>query len=118
MKQEVDLIYRKRPRILTAICIKGITWSLLNFVFVFSPFIRRISDIAPAVYGIIIAMQFISFIGIWHMKKWGVHLFIVSFFSQLLFALSVDDVSIVGIVLRGIYLIFFLFYYRRMEDEL
>src|ERR1041385_1199907 len=70
----------KRPVILTIICVIGILWSLFNFIVVFSPFVRKVSEWSPAVFGIIVAIQFISFIGIWSMKRWGVHLYIVSFF--------------------------------------
>jgi uncharacterized membrane protein (DUF2068 family) len=111
-------IVRKRPVILTIICILGILWSLINFIFVFSPFIRKISEVAPAIYGIIVAVQFISFIGIWHMKRWGVHLFISSFFAKTIFSMMIDDVSYVGIVLSTIFIIFFLIFYKRMADEL
>ncbi|MBI4932187.1 MAG: hypothetical protein HY841_15620 [Bacteroidetes bacterium] len=111
-------IVRKRPIILTIICIIGILWSLLNFIFVFSPFIKKISDWAPAIYGIIVAIQFISFIGIWHMKRWGVHLFISAFFAKIIFSILIDDVSYMGIVLSVIFTIFFLVYYRRMDEEL
>lgn len=108
----------KRPVILTIICILGILWSLLNFIFVFSPFIRKISEVAPAIYGIIVALEFISFIGIWHMKRWGVYLFISSFFAKTIFSLMIDDLSYVGIGLSFIFIIFFLVFYRRMSEEL
>ena len=111
-------IVRKRPVILSIICIMGILWSLVNFIMVFSPFIKKISDWAPAIYGIIVAVQFISFIGVWHMKRWGVHLFISAFFVKLIFSFLVDDVSYVGIILSVIFTIFFLIFYRRMDGEL
>ena len=111
-------IVRKRPVILTIICVIGILWSLLNFIFIFSPFIRKISEVAPAIYGIIVAVQFISFIGTWHMKRWGIHLYIAAFFSKIIFSMMIDDVSYVGIVLSVIFTVFFLIFYRRMDDEL
>lgn len=107
-----------RPVILTVICIVGILWSLMNFIFVFSPFIKKISDWAPAIYGIIVALQFISFIGIWHMKRWGVTLCISAFFTKIIFSILVDDINYVGIILSVIFTVFFLVFYRRMEDEL
>src|SRR5687768_3471521 len=107
-----------RPVILTILCIVGILWSLMNFFFVFSPFIKKIGDWAPAIYGIIVALQFISFIGIWHMKRWGVLLFISSFFAKTVFAIVVEDVSYVGITLSAVFIIFFLIFYRRMAEEL
>lgn len=107
-----------RPVLLTILCIVGILWSLMNFFFVFSPFIKKISDWAPAIYGIIIALQFISFIGTWHMKRWGVMLFIASFFAKTIFSILVEDVSYVGIALAAVFTVFFLIFYRRMAEEL
>jgi len=114
-------IIRKRPVILTIICIMGILWSLLNFIFVFSPFIKKISDWTPAIYGIIVAVQFISFIGVWHLKRWGVHLYIIAFFAKQIFTIIIGDLgtmAIVGIVLSVIFLLSFFIFYRRMDEEL
>ncbi len=108
----------KRPLILTIICIVGILWSLLNFIFVFSPFIKKISDWAPAIYGIIVAIQFISFIGIWHMKKWGVSLCISAFFTKIIFSIFVNDISYVGMGLSAVFTVFFLIFYGKMDEEL
>src|SRR3990172_9837020 len=99
-------IVRKRPVILTIICIIGILWSLGNFISVFSPFIKKISDWTPAIYGIIVALQFISFIGVWYMKRWGAMLFISSFFAKLIFSIFTDDVSYVGISLGVVFTVF------------
>ena len=111
-------VFRKRPVVLTVISIIGILWSLVNFIFVFSPFIKKISDWAPAVYGIIVAVQFIAFIGSWHMKRWGVLLFFSAFFAKLIFSIMVNDISYVGIGLSVIITIFFLIFYNRMDEEL
>ena len=111
-------IIRKRPVILTIICITGIMWSLLDFIFIFSPFIKKISDWAPAIYGIIVAVQFISFVGIWHMKRWGVVLYISAFFTKMIFSIFVDDVNYIEIVLSIAFTVFFLIFYKRMDEEL
>jgi hypothetical protein len=108
----------KRPVIITIICIIGLLGSLGGFIFVFSPFIRKIGDWIPAIYGIIIAVKFISFIGVWHMKKWGVHLFLFSFFSDVVFGILIDNVSYIGIFFGLLYITFFLIFYRRMAEEL
>ena len=108
----------KRPVILTITCIVGISWSLANFIYVFSPFIKKISDWAPAIYGIIVALQFISFIGIWHMKRWGVTLCISAFFTKIIFSIFVNDVSYIGIGLSVVLTVFFLIFYLRMDNEL
>jgi hypothetical protein len=108
----------KRPVILTIVCIVGILWSLVNFIYVFSPFIKKIGDWTPAIYGIIVAVQFISFIGVWNMKRWGVMLCISAFFAKIIFSISVDDKSYIGMGLSLVFTVFFLIFYRRMGDEL
>lgn len=108
----------KRPVLITVLCIIGLLWSLGSFVSVFSPFIKKISDWAPAVYGIMVALQFISFIGIWYMKRWGVLVFIISFFLKMIFSIQVDDVSYIATPLGAVLIILFLFYYKRMGKEL
>lgn len=108
----------KRPVILTIICILGILGSLVGFIYVFSPYVRKIGDWVPAIYGIIIAIKFISLVGVWHMKKWGVHLFLCSFFSDIIFAMLSSGINYFALVFSIIFIIFFLIYYRRMDDEL
>ena|ERR1035437_4768341 len=111
-------VIRKRPVILSIFCMIGILWSLGNFVFVFSPTIKKISDWAPAIYGTMVAMQFISFIGIWHMKRWGVMFCISVFFAKIIFSFFVNDISYVGIGFSVVFTVFFLIFYRRMDEEL
>src|ERR1035437_980034 len=111
-------IVRKRHVILTIICIIGILWSLGSFVFVFSPTIKKISDWAPAIYGTMVALQFISFIGIWHMKRWGVMICISAFFAKIIFSVVVKDIAYVEIGLSVVFTVFFLIFYRKMDDEL
>lgn len=112
------MIIAKRPVIITVLAITGILWSLLNFVFVFSPFIKKINDWAPAVYGLLVALQFIAFIGIWHMKRWGVLMFIITIFGKLTFSIIHNDVSYASLTLSIIILIFLLIFYKRMIKEL
>jgi len=111
-------LLEKRNILLTITCIVGILWSLMNFIFVFSPFIKKISDWAPAIYGIIVAIQFISFIGVWHMKRWGVLLCIAAFTVKIIFSIFVNDISYVGIGLATAIIICLLFFYNKMDDEL
>lgn len=109
---------RKRPGILTAICIIGYIWIVVTFPGMFSPAVKKTGAWYPALYGIFVAMNFISFIGIWHMKRWGVNLFIATFFLKQVVNILADDVSYVGIGLSVIFIIIFLFFYRRMDVNL
>ena len=108
----------KRPVIITIACIFGIIGSLVAFIFVFSPFVRKIGDWAPAIYGLIIALKFISFIGVWHMKKWGVLLFFATFISDIVFALLAAEINYIGLSFSLFYTVFFLIFYRRMDEDL
>jgi len=111
-------VVRKRHVILTIVCIIGILWSLSSFVFVFSPTIKKIIDWTPAIYGIIVAMQFISFIGVWHMKRWGVMICIIAFFAKIIFSVVVNNISYVEIGFAAAFTICLLIFYRQMDDEL
>ena len=73
---------RKRPVIITLVCIAGFSWILISIPGVFSPTVKKLGDIYPAVFGSLIASAFISLVGIWYMKKWGLHLYIFTFFIR------------------------------------
>ena len=109
---------KKRPGILTAICIIGYIWIVVTFPGMFSPDVKKTGAWYPALYGIFVAMNFISFIGIWHMKRWGVNLFISTFFIKLVTNILVDDVNVIGVALSVLFIIPFLIYYRRMDVNL
>lgn len=109
---------RKRPVLLTIICIIGYIWVVFSFISVFSPGVKKLGDWYPALFGLVVALTFISFIGIWHMKRWGVNIFIATFFFKQILHVLTDNVSYVGIALSAIFIIFFLVYYRKMDVNL
>ena len=88
---------QKRPFVLTIICILGFSWIVVSFPAVFSPSIKKLGDWYPALFGLIVAESFISFIGVWHQKRWGVTLFTTTFIVKEMVLLLIDDVSYVGI---------------------
>ena len=111
----------QRPKFLSAICIIGYLWMLVAFVFVFSPSVKRLGDFYPALFGIITACTFIAFVGVWHMKKWGVQLFIVSFFIKETLHLSIDQFGLmpkIGVLLSILFIVVFLFQYKKMDGNL
>ena len=109
---------KKRPAFLTAICISGYIWIVFSFIAVFSPEVKKLGDWYPALFGLVVALSFISYIGVWHMKQWGVNIFIATFFFKQVLHVLTDNISYVGIVVSVIYIIFFLIYYRRMDVNL
>lgn len=111
----------KRPVILSIICIIGFLWILFTFPGVFSPSIKKLGVFMPAVYGLIIAATFISFIGTWHMKRWGPELYVISVVAKVLFFVFTHTfglTSILGIVFSVWFIATFAFFYRRMDANL
>ena len=108
----------KRPTLLTIICILGFSWVVLGFPEVFSPSIKKLGDWYPALFGFIVAASFISFIGVWHMKRWGVQLFIVTFFIKEMVLVLVDEVNYIGIGFSLTLLFFMIFFYNGMDENL
>jgi hypothetical protein len=108
----------KRPRLISIICILGFIWIVFSFPSVFSPSIKKMGDWYPALFGLIVASSFISYIGVWHMKRWGVQLFIITFFIKEILLILVEDLSYVGVAFSLFFLISMLFFYRRMDLNL
>jgi hypothetical protein len=77
----------KRPKIITLICIIGYITTIFTFPQVFSPAIKKLGILMPALYGILVAGNFISCVGVWYYKRWGVQLYIVSAFARVFFFL-------------------------------
>jgi uncharacterized membrane protein (DUF2068 family) len=111
----------KRPIALTSLCVIGYIWVIFSFLGVFSPEIKRIGIFMPAILGLIIAMQFISFIGLWHMKKWGAEFFVISFFAKICFYFLMNKIEtslFLSMGLSMIYIVIVLIYYKKMDRNL
>jgi hypothetical protein len=77
----------KRPRIISLICILAYGNIILAFLKVFSPAVKKLGMLMPAIFGTIVAAHFISCVGIWYLKRWGVQLYLLAFFAKVLFFL-------------------------------
>lgn len=111
----------KRPRIINIICILGYLSVLVAFPQVFSPSIKKLGLMVPALYGILVAAQFISCVGIWYYKQWGVQLYIMTFFAKTLFFMLSDQVGFTfyfGIALSICFTIILMRHYPRMNPNL
>ena len=111
----------KRPRIITIICILGFISVIFTFPAVYSPSVKKIGDFVPALYGFIVACSFISYIGLWHMKQWGVQLFLFIFFVKTLFLILINDTgagTITGIILTAVFGIILIRFYPKMDINL
>jgi len=108
----------KRPRLISTVCIMGFTWIVFSFPGIFAPSLKKMGDWYPALFGILVATSFISYIGLWHMKRWGVQLFTVSFFVKECLLVLIDDVSYPGIAVSIFFIMSMLPYYKRMDVNL
>ena len=111
----------KRPLAITIICVIGYMSVVFTFPQVFSPPVKRLGLFMPAVYGILIAAQFIGCVGLWYYKRWGAELFVMAFFGRVLFQL-LNDTAGPGLVMSAVLnLVFFgilLRHYPRMNTNL
>ncbi|MCU0434066.1 MAG: hypothetical protein MUC87_11475 [Bacteroidia bacterium] len=96
----------------------GFLWVLFTFSGVLSPDVKRAGALYPPLLGLAICMKFIAFIGIWHMKRWGIHLFTYVMITQSLLLFLLNDLSIAGISTGVIMLTIFMTFYRRFDVNL
>ena len=111
----------ERPKIITIISVIAIILVLLAFPMLFIPSIKRMGDFVPMTLGIIITLQFVSVIGIWHMKRWGVQLFIIMFSARVVTFMLLELYGFrffFNIFYSLIFIIFFLMHYREMDKNL
>ncbi len=111
----------KRPLGISIICFFGFSGAFFSLIYVFSPSLKRYHELLPAFVGVFVALRFISFVGIWHMKKWGVELLAVTYFVFLLLGIFLKEVYPInypGLAFSTWFLIHLLFYYRRMDSNL
>jgi hypothetical protein len=88
---------------------------------VFSPGIKKMGVFMPALYGILVALQFISCVGLWYFKQWGVQLFLITFFAKTLFFLTTGQTGFtfyLGLLFSISFIIILLRFYRRMNPNL
>ena len=119
--EQIDMAQVQRPKIITIISVTAIILILLAFPLLFIPSIKRMGDFIPMTIGIIITLQFISVIGIWHMKQWGVQLFITTFTIRVItfMLLEIFDFRFFfNIFYSLVFIIFFLIYYKKMDKNL
>jgi hypothetical protein len=112
---------RKRPKLISIFGVKWFVISAGQIIAISAPGIRDVAIWYPMVYGTLIALRFISVVGIWHLKKWGVELFVYSTLLKIIVQVLVGDftgASIADAVLFILGAIVFASYYKKMERNL
>lgn len=114
----MESVIKKRPTLLTIICVVGYIWVVFSLPGVFSPAIKKLGVWYPALFGLLVATSFISYIGVWHMKRWGVNLFIITFFTKEIILTLINDISYIGIMLSLFFIFTMVVFYKRMDINL
>jgi hypothetical protein len=94
---------------------------VFTFPQVFSPSIKKLGVLMPAVYGVLVACNFISCVGIWFYKQWGVQLYVVTFFAKTLFFILLQQYSLsfyINTSLSFIFILVLLRFYPKMSQNL
>lgn len=110
-----------RPKTISVISVIAIILILLSFPMLFMPSVKHMGDFVPMILGIIITLQFVSVIGVWHMKRWGVILFIIMFSIRVVTFMYLDMLGFrfyFNILYSLIFIVIFLRYLGRMDTNL
>jgi hypothetical protein len=108
----------QRPTILTVICIVSFVYAVIYFPTIFSPFIKKQGNFFPALTGILISLEFISVVGVWYMKKWGLRIYLLTAMINQSLMIYLDNWSVFKIALSLIFILITGYFYRKMDDNL
>ncbi len=111
----------KRPKIVSYIAYARIIATVFSLFLIFAPSIKRLGDFVPMGLGILLTLQFISSIGLLHMKRWGLHLLIITATAKILFQGGLDIIGfnqVMSFVFSLTYTIILAFHYRKMDMNL
>lgn len=111
----------KRPAVITVFCIIGYLSVVFTFPQVFSPSVKKLGVLMPAIYGVLVAANFIAYVGIWHFKQWGVQLFLLSFFAKVLFYIGIEDYGVfffLNTLISLAFMVILLRFYPKMNPNL
>lgn len=111
----------KRPAVITWFCVLGYLSILVAFPQVFSPQVKKLGLFMPAVYGLLVAVDFMAYVGIWYLKRWGAELFLLSYFTKTLIDLVLGNTGFLfysGQVFSWFFVFFLLRNYRMMNRNL
>ena len=117
----VSVALRKRPVVISILGVIGFIVSACQIIFISAPGIRDVGGWYPILYGSIIALRFISIVGVWHMKKWGAELFAYITLLKIAVQVLVGDFGagvIADTIVSIAFSVVFLFFYRRMGRDL
>jgi len=111
----------KRPKIVSFIAYGRIIATVFSLFLIFAPSVKRLGDFVPMGLGILLTLQFISSIGLLHMKRWGVYLLVIVATIKILFQGSLGIIGFnqgASFAFSVIYTVILAFHYRKMDTNL
>lgn len=108
----------ERPRILSVLCVIHYAWTLIGFSGVLSPAVKHAGAFYPPLLGLVVSLQFIALIGIWNLKRWGVHLYTYTVLMNVILQIVLDRLSYLDIFIGLILIGTCMFFYKRMDKNL
>lgn len=111
----------KRPKIISLICIVGYVSVVFTFPQIFSPPVKRLGVLVPALYGLLVAGHFMACVGLWYFKRWGVQLYLVAFFARTLFFILTGQQGLLfylNIIMTAVFIYFLVRFYPKMDTNL
>lgn len=111
----------KRPRLISVLCVLGYISIVISFPQVFSPQVKKLGVFMPALSGLLVAANFMAYVGIWYMKRWGAELFLSSYFLKTILDLLLGQMGLMfysGQVFSLFFIVVLLRHYRRFDLNL
>jgi hypothetical protein len=111
----------KRPGVITVLCVLGYISIVISFPQVFSPQVKKLGLFMPAVSGLLVAANFMAYVGIWYMKRWGAELFLYSYFLKMILDLVLGQTGLMyysGQVFSLVFILILLRHYKRFNLNL
>jgi len=111
----------KRPGSITVFCVLGYLSIVFSFPQVFSPQVKKLGMFIPALSGLLVAANFMAYVGIWYMKRWGAELFLISYFSKTILDLLYIQTGIafyIGQIFSLVFILILLKHLKRLNHNL
>jgi len=111
----------KRSKAISVFCVLGYISIVVSFPQVFSPQVKKLGLFMPALSGLLVAANFMSYVGIWYMKRWGAELFLYSYFLKTILDVVLKQTGFTfffGQLFSIIFIVLLLRNYKRLDPNL
>lgn len=106
---------------ITLLCVMGYISIVISFPQVFSPQVKKLGLFMPALSGLLVAANFMAYVGIWYMKRWGAELFLISYFCKTLLDMVLNQTGFLfysGQVFSLVFIFILLRQYKYLDQNL